>query len=511
MAQNAIDLYRQQINHDAQQINYITEGGTYVINLTKDDIPGNNPVIGDTSTAFMQVPIDTLIEAISFVAFIDNPDNPGVGDCIPTTAVKITFRDTLTKESRIFTAGGEDFGEGTPVPANLLFGPKPTQLAAPFPLYQNTTLEFTVQPAGFEILDFVVSFWGRRMDMMPQWERDQVCGDPRTQGAYWIYFDPQVLTRADSDVNPCGRGPVEYNNLRIPNQPFDILVTAWSGFVSPGIPADASPIARAWYEFKLIDLNNKKFLSEGFIPSFSLGGSTFNSSVIVPAAADPLDLEQVLEYVPRSTPLNNAWVIRSQTAIQAQMRSAFSPLDPDLFPTITTQLMLQGMKIPSSEIAIGFPYYNRNDGSLRCPPGSDGIPPGYPVGGASPYVDMNGPAQGFHPQQQGQPQYAINGLGNQPGQPGMPPLVERPARGVYVNNMVPPPAPGTPWPASMPYPPPALNSHEPVMIRNPDQQGGKALLPNRGPYAQGWGIPGNPQDGRGPRFRNTNPGGPRPR
>lgn len=494
--------YRQQINHDAQQINYVTEGGTYVLNMNKSNIPSNPATIGDQSTAFLQVPIDTLVEAISFTAFVDNPDNPGVGDCLPTTSAKVMIRDTLSKENWIFTAGGADFAQGTPVPAQLLFGPKPTQLPAPRAVYQNTTLEVVVQPTGIELVDFVISFWGRRMDMMPQWERERVCGDPRTAGAYWVYFDPAVLTRADGPADPCARGPEIENNLRIPNLPFNFIATAWSGFVTNISPADASPIARAWYEFQLISMDNKKDLSSGWIPSFSLGGSTLNSSVVVPAVAVPSDSEQILEYVPRSTPLNNAWVIRSQTAIQARMRSAFSPMDPDLFPTMTAHIMLHGMRAPSDEIAIGYPYYNRNDGSLRCPPGSDGLPPGYPFGGAPPYTDI--PAG--NPYAQGQNQ---NGLGN----PGMPPMVERPARGVYVNSSMPPPAPGTPWPSSMPYPPPALNSHNPIALRNPDQQGGQSVLPNRGNNAQGWGFPGSPVDGRGARFRNSRPvddgGGPR--
>lgn len=480
--------FRNQINYDTQQINYVSEGYSYVLNMSKEDA-GNPTTISSFTTAKKNAPIDMIIESISCIAFIDNPNNPNNNDCIPTTDYKVNIRDSLSQENWIFTSGGA-LGQGTTVPINLLFGPYPTQLASPRPLYQNTSIEFDIQPGANPIVEFKLSFFGRRIDTMPAWERQQICGDPRTSGAYWVYFDPVEIRRADNPQNPCGKGENVNQFLRIPTLPFDILVTSWSGFCTE-TTTSAAPIARAWYEFRLTDMNNQKLMSEGFTPSTLLGGSTMNSSVIPPAVSPPLDLNQVLEYVPRSTPLNNAWIIRQQSSVGLEVRSRYSPLDSDSFPTQAAQLMFCGMRVPTSEIAAGYPYYNRNDGSLRCPPGGEGIPPGYPMGPTNQYVGYNGNGEPLPaPPNQNQ-----QNLGNFPPPANLPAQANQRARGVYMDKN-----PGN-WPQSMPYPAPVLNQHRSVTVRNPMQEGGRVVMPNRN-GGTGWGQPGGPMDNRGSRFRN---------
>ena len=415
-------FYKRQMNHDTSQLTYISEGRVACININMSNT--GRRTIADRTTVTVQVPYDTRVHKWSFTAFIDNPANPGVNDIIPTSLVKVMIGDSLAQGPWITTSGG-NLSEADPVPANLLFGRYPTEFE-PRTLIQNTELEFVIEPQGFTLLDFKLTILGYRMDMLPPWERDALCDeDPRTRGAHWLFFDPLTLARADSATAPLAPGPEVIGNLKIPSVPFDVAVTSWSGFATAAAPNDTRPIARAWYDFKFYDQNDKRLLSEGYTPSTILGGATMASSAVPPLAAIPLDTEQLVDYVPRSTPLNTAFLVRNTKTIQFLARAIYSPLDVELFPTMSTQMMLHGMRVPPTVVSVGYPYANREDGTLRCPPNNDGPhgisgynQPQYgmpPSPHQSPY--QQSPYQQPHPQQQAyqqayqqpyqQPQYPI--------------------------------------------------------------------------------------------------------
>jgi hypothetical protein len=362
--------YRQRIMHDATQQYEVNESIPWFLSIDNE----SEGTISTRVKLLENVAIDFICDAISIIALIDNPDNPGVGDLVPTSQVKVNIRDTLSQEGWIFTAGGA-LAQMTPIPISLFAGMKPSPLPTPRPLYQNSQIELVVEPCGVEICYFSMTFFGRRLDTLASWERDKYCADPRTSGAYWIYCGPSTIERADTVANPCTRGPVTQDTIRIPNQPFDAFVTGISGILTD--PSnDALPLGRGLFEFKLTDLNTKHSLAQKWISSSMLGGSMMYSHGLFPETTLPCDQELVTICCPRSMPLYGAWRIRSQSAIECRLRMVWSPLDRTLFPTANVQLLLHGMRVPSDEIAAGFPYYNRNDGSLRCPSGSNGVPPG---------------------------------------------------------------------------------------------------------------------------------------
>lgn len=227
-----------------------------------------------------------------------------------------------------------------------------------------------------------------------------------------MYFDPTEIERGDSPADLCGKGPTEINTLRVPTLPFDFFAIGAGGFMAD--PSnECVPIGRAFGEFKLTDMNNKKTLMQKFSPTSILGGTVPCATDLVPNLVIPCDGEQVCEYYARYMSFYTAWRIRSQSAIELQVRSVWSPMDVTLFPTQLFQLILVGMKVPTDEIAIGFPYYNRQDGSLRCPPGSDGQLPGYPGGPCPPYI--GGPAPAGYQQQLPPPGYPPQQRGPNPG------------------------------------------------------------------------------------------------
>lgn len=393
---------RERIIHDATQSYEINESVPWFLTV-------NNENSGSFTTRVKlleNVAIDFICDAISVIALIDNPDNPGQGDLVPTSQIKINMRDSLSQEGWIFTAGGS-LPQFTPIPISLFAGIKPTPLPTPRALYQNSQIEVLAEPeSGVEICYFSMTFYGRRLDTMAPWERKMYCGDPRTSGAYWIYCGPNSVERRDGVNDPCARGPVSSNKLRIPNLPFDSYITSISGIITD--PSnDCVPLGRAIVEFKLTDMNTRHDLMQNFVSTALLGGSNMYGHDLAPSPMLPCDQEQVALCCPRSMAIYGAWRIRSQSSIECQARAVYSPLD-DSFTTMNLQILLHGMRVPSDEIAIGYPYYNRNDGSLRCPPGGEGIPPGIPSGPQPPYNQPMWPQQQSPQQQLPPPQNGQN-------------------------------------------------------------------------------------------------------
>ena len=294
-----------------EKFDYVREGGTFIFNLSKEDIKDKD--LSKKFTVCKKAPLDLLLEGISFSVFVDNPENPGVGDVNLTDSYKINIRDRLSGDSWIVTNKDDTvpviaLAEKNPLREGQYISLTGKQYR---PLYQNYELEVTIEPAdGVEIIDFVISFIGRRMDMMPQWERDfYLQGDPRTQGVQWIYLK---LDKTSCDYKSY--------SFRFPTAPYNMNIENMSVYHSD--MDQISPNNKLYAHCGLLSMKTKKIIID---QNSCFGNKTENIKF-------GLDSGDSLEITTKRK------------------------ISPDTTPIFDTHIVFSGYRGANEQHRIGFPY-----------------------------------------------------------------------------------------------------------------------------------------------------------